>query len=567
MVQIGRARRKQKPGTLDARCCRTHGPHLTTFGTWLREARTAAGLSQAKLGNEVGIYQARVSLFERDKIIPKPAEVEALQDELGARVSGLPPAPLPLDTSLGFEARLWDTVANTRGTMAVADHKRLVFGLLFLRLLSPSSPDGLTVPRKARWSHLLSHTRKKTPGESQRLRDALDRIEELNPILHGATPTIPDVEDTFIRELVLALSSVEFEAGDRDVLGQVYEYFLRRHATADDTGEHYTPPCLVQLMVDMLETHQGKVYDPCCGSGGLLVQAHRLFDAPCQADFFGQEANPTAWSLARLNMAIREIDADLGGKAADTLLEDLHPDLQADHVLSNPPFNMTNWGRGRLQDDPRWRYGLPPHGNANFAWVQHIVHHLGPDGSAAIILANRSLSAMRAGEGSIRQRLVEADLVDCIVSLPRRLFANTRIPVCLWILTRNKAAVGHRDRRGDTLFIDARGLGRADGKGQVSLDREDTDQIAAVYRAWRDEDGIHEDEAGFCRSVDLEEIKCHDFVLVPSQYVVGARKALDAQARGEQVARLATSLRSLLAESRQIDGEIESLLGDLLDEG
>jgi type I restriction enzyme M protein len=324
---------------------------------------------------------------------------------------------------------------------------------------------------------------------------------------------------------------------------------------------------VVRVLVEMLEPYKGRVYDPCCGSGGMFVQSLRFIDAHGgrrdHVSIFGQESNHTTWRLARMNLAIRGIEAHLGRGHADSFREDLHPDLKADFILANPPFNISDWHGELLRDDVRWKYGVPPEGNANFAWVQHFIHHLAPGGYAGFVLANGSMSSMQSGEGEIRRRMVEADLVDAVVAMPGQLFYSTQIPVCLWFLARDKAARGFRDRRGETLFLDARKLGRMETRVHRVLDDADIERIAGTYHAWRGTKGEYEDVPGFCKAARLDEIRGHDFVLTPGRYVGAEEAEDDGEPFGEEMGRLTARLAEQFAESARLEAEIRQSLGSL----
>ena len=370
-------------------------------------------------------------------------------------------------------------------------------------------------------------------------------------------------------DLIGTIAMGDAESRSKDLLGRVYEYFLGRFASAEGKGggEFYTARCVVKLLVEMLEPFKGRVYDPCCGSGGMFVQSERFVEehGGRRGDIaiYGQESNPTTWRLAKMNLAIRGLEGDLGPHNADTFHNDLHKDLKADFILANPPFNVSDWGGDRLRDDVRWRYGAPPPGNANFAWVQHMVHHLAPQGVAGFVLANGSMSSQQSGEGEIRKALVEADLVDCMIALPGQLFYTTQIPVCLWFLARDKSdGPGSggpcRDRRGRTLFIDARQMGAMVDCTHRELTDEDIGRIAGVYHAWRAEEGAgdYEDVPGFCRSATTEQIAEHGFVLTPGRYVGAAAGEEDDEPFDEKMKRLTAELAKQQDEARRLDPAI-----------
>jgi type I restriction enzyme M protein len=355
----------------------------------------------------------------------------------------------------------------------------------------------------------------------------------------------------------------------------VYEYFLGQFAGKEGkkAGEFYTPRHIVRLLVEMIEPYKGRVYDPCCGSSGMFVQSEEFIRAHGgglgDISIFGQESNPTTWRLAKMNLAIRGIEADLGDRAADTFYSDLHPDLKADFILANPPFNMSDWGGDRLRDSVRWRYGVPPVGNANFAWMQHMVHHLAPTGMMGLVLANGSMSSNASGEGEIRKNIVEADLVDCMVALPGQLFYGTQIPACLWFIARGKSGKPTRgggplrDRRGEVLFIDARKLGTMVSRTQKELTADEIARMAETYHAWRGEGGEYLDMPGFCKSATIAEIRQYGYVLTPGRYVGAEEGEADDEAFDEKIARLSQMLREQQADAARLDAVIMSTLKDL----
>ena len=516
--------------------------------------------------------------------------------------------------SLGFEAKLWEAADLLRNNMDPAEYKHVVLGLLFLKYIEDAFEErraALTaavndpksdyyiakekdredqlealledrdeytaenvffVPPEARWTYLRGQAKQPTIGRA--LDDAMDKIERENPTLRGVLPQVyalPNLDKHALGQLIDLVSGIGLgtkEHQDKDTLGRVYEYFLSRFASSEGRGggEFYTPSSIVRLLVEMLEPYRGRVYDPCCGSGGMFVQSLKFIDAHNgrrnQITVYGQESNRTTWRMARMNLAIRGIEANLGAKHGDTFHEDLHPDLKADFILANPPFNISKWGGERLENDVRWKYGRPPVGNANFAWVQHFIHHLAPSGTAGFVLANGSMSSMQSGEGEIRQRLVEADLVDCIVACPGQLFYATQIPVCLWFLTRDKAAKGHRKRKGETLFIDARKLGRMETRVNRVLDPEDIAKVADTYHAWRS-GGAYADVAGFCKSAKIDEIKAHDFVLTPGRYVGAEEVEDDGEPFAEKMERLTAELSAQMVKAGELDAAIRKALGGL----
>ncbi|HSV73785.1 MAG TPA: class I SAM-dependent DNA methyltransferase [Chthonomonadales bacterium] len=570
----------------------------------------------------------------------------------GKGASGAGPAS---GATVGYEQQLWQMADALRGSMDAAEYKHVVLGLIFLKYISdafeeqhaklsaerthgadPEDPDEyraqntLWVPSEARWQHLKSQARQSTIG--QLVDDAMAGIERHNPALKGVLPkdyARPTLDKARLGQLIDLISSIDFRQpsprpaghpsrsgrGDggegghaHDLLGRVYEYFLSQFASAEGKkgGEFYTPRCVVRLLVEMLEPYRGRVYDPCCGSSGMFVQSMEFIRAHAtgngnggraKADIsiYGQESNPTTWRLAKMNLAIRGIEGQIA--QGDTFHSDRFPDLKADFILANPPFNVSNWGGERLRDDKRWQYGAPPVGNANFAWIQHMVYHLSPAGVAGFVLANGSMSSNQSGEGEIRKRLVEADLVDCMVALPGQLFYSTQIPACLWFIARDKRgqpspgvsrhplplgdgrregpAHRLRDRRGEVLFIDARRMGRLVDRTHRELTDEDIRKIADTYHAWRaspsspppraeqGEGGGYADVPGFCRSATLEDVRKHGHVLTPGRYVGAEAQEDDGEPFEEKMQRLTATLREQQAEAAKLDAAIVANLKEL----
>jgi type I restriction enzyme M protein len=474
-------------------------------------------------------------------------------------------SPSPQDTlrgDLGFERTLWAAAEKLRNNIDAAEYKHVVLGLVFLkyvsaifeahrerliaagRVIDVEDPEAYReghvfwVPAEARWSALSA--RRGRPLEGRSIDEAMEAVERDNPALLGALPKVysrSSLEAAKLGELVDIIGTIGLGAPasrSRDVLGRIYEYFLAQFASAEGPrgGQFYTPRSLVGLLVSMLGPTRGVVYDPCCGSGGMFVQSERFareHGGAAALSFYGQESNATTFRLSRMNMAIRGLSVNLGPRHADTFLCDLHEGLLADYILANPPFNASEWGRERLGGDRRFSFGDPPAGNANFAWVQHILSHLAPTGTAGFILANGAMSSSQSGEGDIRRALIEADLVACVVALPDRLFYSTQIPVSLWIMTRDKRGAGARGRSGQTLFIDARGLGVMIDRTHRVLTDSEVARIAGAYRAFRGgpegelaQEG-YVDVPGFCRAVDQAEIGRHRFALVPGRFVGFAR--------------------------------------------
>lgn len=504
--------------------------------------------------------------------------------------------------NLGFENKLWEMADKLRGHMDAAEYKHVVLGLIFLKYISDSFQEKYEelkakqeteytdpedrdeylaanifwVPLEARWENIQAQAPQPTIGRV--IDEAMAAIERENPSLKGVLPkdySRPTLDKTRLGELVKLVGDINLKAkeyGVKDPLGRVYEYFLGRFAAAEGKsgGEFYTPQCVVQLLVEMIEPYRGRVYDPCCGSGGMFVQSEKFVEEHGgklgDIAIYGQESNPTTWRLAKMNLAIRRIDADLGPHHADTFHNDLHKDLKADYILANPPFNMSDWGGERLRDDPRWKYGVPPANNANYAWIQHFIYHLAPNGIAGFVMANGSLSTSTKAELAIRSGLIEDDLVECIVALPGQLFYTTQIPVCLWFVTRNKKADprrGFRDRQGETLFIDARRMGHLVDRVHRELTREEIQKIASIYHAWRRGDSAdrpYEDRPGWWKSATIDEIRQHVYVLTPGRYVGAEEQEDDGVPFEERMAKLTAKLYDQFEEARRLEAEIKKNL-------
>ncbi len=494
--------------------------------------------------------------------------------------------------TLGFEARLWAAADKLRGTMEPSDYKHVALGLIFLKYISDAfdarrtallqddradaeDPDEYVarnvfwVPKEARWSHLQARARQSTIGKD--IDDAMLAIEARNISLRGVLPkdyARPALNKVMLGELIDLLSGIcmtDKADRSRDILGRVYEYFLGEFAGTEGKrgGEFYTPRSVVRLLVDMLEPYKGRVYDPCCGSGGMFVQSERFVEEHGgrigDIAIYGQESNHTTWRLARMNLAVRGIDADIRWNNEGSFHRDELPDLRADVILANPPFNVSDWGGDRLREDARWTFGVPPAGNANYAWLQHIHHHLAPNGTAGVVLANGSMSTATSGEGDIRRALIEADAVDCMIALPGQLFYSTQIPACLWFLTHNKNPGGNcRDRCGEVLFIDARKLGHMVSRTRKEFSDEDIARIASAYHAWSGgpDVGSYKDEPGFCKSATLEEIRENAHILTPGRYVGAPPHEEDGEPFEERMRELAATLREQQAESARLDTAI-----------
>jgi type I restriction enzyme M protein len=501
---------------------------------------------------------------------------------------------------LGFEAECWKMADKLRNNMDAAEYKHVVLGLIFLKYISdafeekhaqleaeksqgadPEEPDEYRadnvfwVPKEARWSHLQAQA--KQPSIGKTIDEAMIAIERDNPSLKGVLTkdyARPQLDKTQLGELIDLIARIGFgdkESRSKDVLGRVYEYFLSQFASAEGKqgGQFYTPRSVVRVLVEMLAPYHGRVFDPCCGSGGMFVQSEKFVEAHggrfADISIFGQESNATTWRLAKMNLAIRGIDNDLGKEHADSFHRDLHPDLKADFVLANPPFNSSDWGGDRLREDVRWKYGIPMVNNANYAWVQHFISHLNPTGIAGFVLANGSMSSNQSNEGEIRKNIIEADLVDCMVALPGQLFYSTQIPVCLWFLARDKKNHKFKDRRGNILFIDARKMGTLYDRVHRELTAEDIAKIAGTYHAWRGdkEIGIYEDVAGFCKSASIEDVRKNGFVLTPGRYVGAEDVVDDGEPFEEKMGRLTAKLGDQFRESERLEGAIAGNLKGL----
>jgi len=506
---------------------------------------------------------------------------------------------------LGLEATLWQAADKLRNNMDAAEYKHVVLGLLFLKYVSdsfeehhtkltnevslganPEDPDEYRadnvfwVPKEARWSVLQANA--KRPEIGKVIDDAMVAIERDNKSLKAVLPkdfARPGLDKQRLGELIDLVGTIglgDKEHRSRDMLGRVYEYFLSQFASAEGKrgGQFYTPRSVVRVLVEMLAPYKGRVYDPCCGSGGMFVQSEKFIEVHGgrigDISIYGQESNHTTWKLAAMNLAIRGIAANLGQENADSFHRDLHPDLKADYILANPPFNSSDWGGDRLREDKRWAYGVPPAGNANFAWVQHFISHLAPNGVAGFVLANGSLSSNQSGEGEITKKVVEADMVDCIVAMPGQLFYSTQIPVSLWFVSRNKKngkgleGKPLRDRSGEILFIDARKLGFMADRTHRDLSDEDLAKIKNAYHNWRgDGTGTYEDVQGFRKSAKLEEVRSHGHVLTPGRYVGAEEAEDDGEPFEEKMKRLTTQLNEQFKENARLEAEIKSNLSKL----
>ncbi len=533
--------------------------------------------------------------------------------------------------TIGFEAKLWLTADKLRNNMDAAEYKHVVLGLIFLKYISDTfeehrakllagqgdyaganaeDPDEYKaenvfwVPADARWSHLQASAKQPTIGKT--VDDAMVAIERDNPRLKGVLPkdyARPGLDKQRLGELIDVIATIELTAASEgekthrsvDLLGRVYEYFLTRFASAEgkNGGQFYTPSCVVRCLVEMLTPYKGRIYDPACGSGGMFVQSEKFVESHGgkigDISIYGQESNATTRRLAIMNLAIRGIEADIGKEHADTFRSVQHPDLRADYIIANPPFNDSDWFR--KDDDVRWQFGVPPKGNANFAWVQHFIHHLAPQGMAGFVLANGSMSSNQSGEGDIRKALIEADLVDCMVALPGQLFYSTQIPVCLWFISKSKAPRKVkvpendlpdciRDRQRETLFIDARKMGTLIDRVHRELTEDDIEKIVSTYHGWRLDFGALMDEAdkkgicldmaapyadipGFCKSATTAEIAAHGYVLTPGRYVGAEEVEDDGDPFEEKMPRLVAELNQQFLESAKLEAAIRQNLKGL----
>ncbi|EAC2243909.1 SAM-dependent DNA methyltransferase [Listeria monocytogenes] len=497
--------------------------------------------------------------------------------------------------NIGFEETLWKAADKLRGSMDASEYKHVVLGLIFLKYISDKFEtkfDALIeegagfeedrdeyeaenifwVPKEARWSFIKDNA--KDPKIGQFIDDAMILIEKENTSLKGVLDkryARPEIDKRRLGELIDLISTIKLhQNGEKDLLGRVYEYFLGQFASVEGKGggEFYTPTSIVKTLVDMIEPYQGRVYDPCCGSGGMFVQSEKFVEDHQgrveNLSIYGQEMNSTTWKLCKMNLAIRGLDANLGPHHDDTFHHDLHKTLKADFILANPPFNISDWGGNQLTDDVRWKFGIPPAGNANYAWLQHMVYHLAPNGSAGIVLANGSLSTNTSNEGEIRKNLLEEDMVDAIVALPDKLFYSTGIPVSLWILNRNKKDnPKYRSREHEVLFIDARQLGEMIDRRHRELTEEDISKISETYHEWRNIDGEYEDIKGFCKSASIEDIREHEYVLTPGRYVGIEDIEDDGIPFDEKMESMTAELAELFAKSRHLEDEIRKNLGGI----
>ncbi len=489
--------------------------------------------------------------------------------------------------NIGFEKQIWDAACILRGNMDASEYKQVILGLIFLKYISDKfeerynelvaegegfeedldeyTRDGVFfLPPSARWLSIaaMSHT----PEIGKLIDEAMQSIERENKRLKGVLPknfSRPELDKRRLGEVVDLFTNISMiEHGNtKDILGRAYEYCLSKFAEQEGklAGEFFTPPCIVCTLVEVLKPYNGRVYDPCCGSGGMFVQSAKFIENH-QGNInniavYGQDSNPTTWKMCTMNLAIRGIEADLGHFNADTFLDDCHPTLRADFIMANPPFNLSDWGQDKLRDDQRWKYGVPPSGNANYAWMQHMIHHLAPKGKIGLVLANGSLSSQSGGEGDIRRKIIEADLIEGIVAMPSQLFYTTGIPVSLWFINKNK------QQKGKTLFVDARNLGTMVTRKLRELTDADIAKIADAFTAF--DAGTFTDIQGFSAAVDTAEIAKHDYILTPGRYVGIEEQEEDAEPFEEKMARLTTELSGIFEKRRELEEEIKVRLGGI----
>lgn len=488
-------------------------------------------------------------------------------------------------SSIGFEKQLWEAADALRGNLDASEYKSVILGLIFLKYISDrfeakynelvAEGDGFEedmdeytsegiffVPDTARWSVIASSAHTAEIGTV--IDEAMRAIEKENKRLKDILPknfARPELDKRRLGEVVDLFTNIKMieHGNSKDILGRAYEYCLSNFASQEgkNAGEFYTPACVVKTLVEVLQPYNGRVYDPACGSGGMFVQSAKFIENHGgnigNISVYGQDSNPTTWKMAQMNLAIRGIEADLGKNHADTFFNDLHPQLKADYILANPPFNISNWGADKLTEDVRWQYGTPPNGNANFAWLQHMIHHLAPNGKIGMVLANGSLSSQTGGEGEIRKNIINADLVECIIAMPTQLFYSTQIPVSLWFLAKNKRQTGK------TLFIDARKMGTMVTRKLREMTDDDIAKIADTYNAFVD--GTLEDVKGFCAVTETSEIEKQDFILTPGRYVGIEEQEDDGEPFDDKMKRLTSELSELFVKSHDLESEIKKNLG------
>lgn len=499
---------------------------------------------------------------------------------------------------LSIEDKLWQTANVLRGSMDASEYRNVVLGLIFLKYVSDSfearhaellkseypedaedpdmylSENIFWVPKEARWE--LIQKSAKTPQIGEIIDNAMDAIEKNNSSLRGVLSknyANPDLDKTRLGEVVDLISNIKLgntQAQRSDILGHVYQYFLNHFAANEGKkgGEFYTPSSIVNMLVEMIEPYKGRIYDPCCGSGGMFVQSDKFVKEHQgrigDLSVYGEESNPTTWKIAKMNLAIRGIDSDLGPHQGDTFTNDLHKGERFDYILANPPFNVKNWGGDKLKEDARWKYGVPPVGNANYAWIEHIISKLAPDGKAGFVLANGALSTSKKDEYSIRKAILEDDKIDAIVAMPSQMFYTTGIPVSLWFVDMDKESSNERSRKGETLFIDARNMGEMIDRTHRAFSKDDIKKIADTYHAYRGTNGQnYEDVAGFCKVATLDEIAKNDYVLTPGRYVGLAKQKDDGVPYEVKMKQLTGELKEQFEESNKLQAEIKGVLKEL----
>lgn len=489
--------------------------------------------------------------------------------------------------NIGFEKELWDAADSLRGHISAADYRKVIIGLIFLKYVSDSftikynyllkedegfeedrdeyvSENIFFVPQKSRWDYIAENAH--SPEIGIILDDAMREIESENKSLVGVLPKVyatPDLDKRVLGEVVDIFTNINMFAhgNEKDLLGRTYEYCLEQFAAYEgkNGGEFYTPTSIVKTIVEILKPFNGRVYDPACGSGGMFVQSETFVENHSgninNLSIYGQEANADTWKMAKINMAIRGIEPNFGPHQADTFIDDLHPTLKADYIMANPPFNLKKWGADKLVDDVRWKYGTPPDSNANYAWIQHMIHHLAPNGKIGLVLANGSLSSTQSGEGDIRKAIIEDDLVEGIVALPAQLFYSVTIPACLWFISKNKK------QKGKTVFIDARNLGHMVDRKHRDFTDDDIQKIAKTFEAFQE--GTLENEKGFCAVVETEDIAEQDYILTPGRYVGVEDREEDSEPFEEKMERLTTELSELFKQSHVLEEEIKQRLEEI----
>ena len=486
---------------------------------------------------------------------------------------------------ISMEEALWKSADKLRGSVEPAEYKHVVLSLFFLKFASDkfeecrnkiiathgekyadmkpfyTQENVFYLPEESRWKYIIENA--KQDDIALKIDTALYTIEKNNPALKGALPdnyySRLHIDTAKLASLLDEINRINTDDKENDIIGRVYEYFLSKFALAEGKGkgEFYTPKCIVNLIAEMLEPYDGILYDPCCGSGGMFVQSAKFIQAHSgnrgNISVYGQESNADTWKMAKMNMAIRGIDADFGQYHADTFFNDLHKTLKADFIMANPPFNLSNWGQDKLKDDIRWKYGVPPAGNANYAWIQHMIHHLAPNGKIGLVLANGALSTQSSGEGDIRKNIIEADLVEGIVAMPTQLFYSVTIPVTLWFITKGKK------QKGKTLFIDARKMGYMVDRKHRDFTDEDIQKLADTFKAFQD--GTLEEVKGFCAVADIQAIAAQDYILTPGRYVGIEEQEDDGEPFDEKMKRLTSELSDMFKKSHELENEIREKLG------